>query len=112
MAKEVDVLVLREAIRAGRRFLSAPAWSDYIISSFTNATTDEELDAFIHQNALSNAHPVSTAMMTAYNADWGVVNPDLKVKGVRGLRIVDASIFVSRYVYTYVRKCSEAQRIA
>lgn len=34
-------------------------------------------------------------MMSPKGADYGVVDPDLKVKGIRGLRIVDASVMVS-----------------
>ena len=33
--------------------------------------------------------------MTAKNARWGVVDPDLKLKNADGVRVVDASIWVS-----------------
>jgi len=33
--------------------------------------------------------------MSPKGAKWGVVDPDLKVKGVEGLRVIDASILVS-----------------
>jgi choline dehydrogenase len=33
--------------------------------------------------------------MSPKGSGWGVVDPDLLVKGVNGLRIVDASVFVS-----------------
>jgi len=33
--------------------------------------------------------------MSPQGATWGVVDPDYRVKGTSGLRIVDASIFVS-----------------
>jgi choline dehydrogenase-like flavoprotein len=41
-------------------------------------------------------HLVGSAAMSAPDADYGVVNPDLRVKGVTGLRIVDASVMVRR----------------
>ncbi|PBK63865.1 hypothetical protein ARMSODRAFT_962604 [Armillaria solidipes] len=30
--------------------------------------------------------------MSPADASWGVVNPDLKLKGAKGVRIVDASV--------------------
>lgn len=45
--------------------------------------------------ASSVFHPTGTAAMSPKGADWGVVDPDLKVKGVEGLRIVDGSVLVS-----------------
>lgn len=85
---------MREGIRSARRFAAAPAWADYIVAPTNNATTDAELDAFIRGSASSFFHPVGTARMSARGAGYGVVDPDLKVKGVRGLRIVDASVLV------------------
>jgi hypothetical protein len=37
--------------------------------------------------------------MSPKGADYGVVDPDLKVKGIRGLRVVDASVMVSTIEY-------------
>ena len=36
-------------------------------------------------------HAVGTAAMSHREASWGVLDPDLKVKGTNGLRVVDAS---------------------
>jgi choline dehydrogenase-like flavoprotein len=49
----------------------------------------------LHSGRITVWHPVGSAAMTAKNAGFGVVNPDLTVKGVKGLRVIDASVFVS-----------------
>ncbi|KAJ7105431.1 alcohol oxidase [Mycena crocata] len=94
LGEDVDIFIVREAIRSAQRFVTAPAFADYILAPFSiNATaSDAELDAFIRSQASSELHPVGTAAMSARGAQHGVVNPDLTVKGVRGLRVVDASV--------------------
>lgn len=94
---EFDRYTMREAFKMSRRFLSGPAWSDYIVKplQLDGEPIDDEIDAYFRQATGSIYHPVGTAAMTAENAGFGVVNPDFRVKGVCGLRIVDASIFVS-----------------
>jgi len=76
-------------------YLSANAWQGYILGSLnniTNATSDADLEAYARQHASPNGHVVGTVSMSPRNADYGVVDPDLLVKGVQHLRIVDASI--------------------
>ncbi|KXN90345.1 Oxygen-dependent choline dehydrogenase [Leucoagaricus sp. SymC.cos] len=92
---EFDRFTMREAFKTSRRFLAGPAWSDYIINPLQLAgePTDDEIDAYFRQATGSIFHPVGTAAMTKQDAGFGVVNPDFKVKGVDGLRVVDASIF-------------------
>ncbi|KAK7473197.1 hypothetical protein VKT23_001295 [Stygiomarasmius scandens] len=93
LQSDYDLFTLREAYRAAVRFISTPSWAGYILGLPTNATTDEELNAYIGTNAGHENHPVGTASMSPKGASWGVVDPDLKVKGVDGLRVVDASVF-------------------
>jgi choline dehydrogenase-like flavoprotein len=91
-----DIFALREAVKSARRFVTAPAWNGYTTGQFTgaDATTDDEIDAFIRSTAGSTFHAVGTASMSPKGAPWGVVDPDLRVKGVVGLRIVDNSVVV------------------
>jgi choline dehydrogenase-like flavoprotein len=53
--------------------------------------TDEDWTKYALANTLSIYHPCGTAAMLP-EKDGGVVNPELKVYGVKGLRVVDASI--------------------
>jgi choline dehydrogenase-like flavoprotein len=52
--------------------------------------TDEEIDAFIREETELLYHPVGTCRMGA--DDRSVVDPELRVRGVEGLRVADASI--------------------
>ncbi|KAF7361571.1 GMC oxidoreductase [Mycena sanguinolenta] len=91
---DFDLFTAREAIKKAYRLVQAPVWKDYIIAptmDLLNMTTDE-LDEFIRNTGSSTGHIVSTAAMSAKNASYGVVNPDLLVKGANGLSIIDASI--------------------
>lgn len=97
LTSEFDVFALKEIINTTKRFFSLPAWKGYILEpagAFANTTTDKELEDFVLNNVFSTFHPVGTSSMSPKNANFGVVDPDLKVKGAEGLRIVDASIMV------------------
>ncbi|KAJ7743698.1 pyranose dehydrogenase [Mycena maculata] len=91
---EFDLFTTREAIKTAYRFVQAPVWKDYIIAptiDLLNMTTDA-LDEYIRNTAGPAWHLVSTAAMSAKDASYGVVNPDLLVKGASRLSIIDASI--------------------
>ena len=104
LTTEFDVFALREAVRAVKRFAGANAWKGYIDRPFGGlaSTSDADIDAYVRVQSTTVFHPVGTASMTAKGKSWGVVDPDLKLKGAEGVRIVDASIWVSDagWVYT------------
>ncbi len=58
--------------------------------------TDTELRAFIRDNIMTIYHPVGTCKMG--NDDMAVVDAGLRVRGIAGLRLADASImpFIAR----------------
>ncbi|KDQ57028.1 aryl-alcohol oxidase [Jaapia argillacea MUCL 33604] len=95
LGSDFDLWTMREAVKSVKTFLSAPAWSNYVIAPWgglANATTDAEIEAYAQQNTGTVWHMVGTAQMSSATASYGVVNPNLKVKGVEGIRIVDASV--------------------
>lgn len=97
-----DLPAMREGIRLAQKLFSAPVWKGYIIERFSppeNTTTDEGLDAYIRSTTFSSLHASGTAAMSSEDASYGVVNPDLLVKNVVGLRIVDASVLVSTILF-------------
>ncbi|WP_280406059.1 GMC family oxidoreductase [Nocardia brasiliensis] len=55
------------------------------------ATTDNELLSYIHATHNTVYHPAATARMGAPEDPMAVLDPELRVKGVSRLRVVDAS---------------------
>ncbi|PPQ66925.1 hypothetical protein CVT26_010014 [Gymnopilus dilepis] len=97
LTTKFDIAAMRESVKAIKRFAGAPAFSDYVIgpfgSPFSTAKTDAQIEDYVRGLTTTIFHPVGTASMSPQNSKTGVVNPDLTVKGIEGLRIVDASVF-------------------
>jgi len=96
LSTDYDRRMMIECARLSRKIFSQPAFSPYVgeeIFPGENAQSDAELLAFVRQKAESIYHPVGTCRM---GADEGaVVDERLRVRGVKGLRVVDASIMPS-----------------
>ncbi|MFQ3190127.1 MAG: choline dehydrogenase [Paraglaciecola sp.] len=88
-----DKKVLVDGIRQVRKILAASAFDDYRskeIHPGIDMQTDDELFTKAKQKIGAVYHPVGTCKMG--NDDMAVVNDSLKVYGITGLRVVDASI--------------------
>ncbi|KAF5364083.1 hypothetical protein D9756_001021 [Leucocoprinus leucothites] len=98
LSTQFDFEVMKYAVRSAQRFVAGPAWSDYIVGPYngtdntTMAGSELELGEYVRENTGTIWHPVATASMSPVGADWGVVDPDLRVKGISGLRIADLSV--------------------
>ena len=91
-AKE-DRRALREGVKLTREVFAQEAFDPYRgpeLMPGAHVQKDEQIDAFIRKTAETIYHPVGTAKM-GKGAD-AVVDPQLKVYGAEGLRVVDASV--------------------
>ena len=87
-----DMAQMIAGVRHARRILQAPALSAYgrEVASSSALQTDAELSQWIRENADTIYHPVGTCRMG--QDPMAVVDPELRVRGVAGLRVVDASV--------------------
>ena len=92
-AAEADVRRLVDGIREARRVVEGPAMDRWRAAEFLpgpDARDDDALDAHVRQWAQTLYHPTSTCRMGSDDA--AVVEPDLRVRGLDGVRIADASV--------------------
>jgi len=92
-----DRRVVADAIRTTRRLMSAPAFAplapEELIPGPTVASDDDAaLIAAAAERATTIFHPVGTARMGAIDDPLAVVDSRLRVIGVTGLRVIDASV--------------------
>lgn len=93
LSDEYDLASTRKGIKEMRRILLQPALDELRgpeMAPSAGAETDSEIDHFIRSNAGTSHHPTSTAKMG--NDPMAVVDSRLRVHGVDGLRVADASI--------------------
>ncbi len=97
LSTETDRREWIEMIRAARDILEQPAFAPFSggeISPGPAVSTDEEILDWVANDAETALHPSCTAKMGT--DDMSVVDPSsMRVHGVEGLRLVDASVFPS-----------------
>jgi choline dehydrogenase len=90
-----DLVHLREGLREARRILGQSPLSGIVRGEFlpgAEVTADADLDAHIRATVKTDYHPVGTCRMGAEDDAGAVVGPDLKLRGVEGLWVIDASV--------------------
>lgn len=89
-----DYLVLRKAIKLSLAFSRIIKKQGYPLQNLRipPSESDEDLDDYIRKNAKTTYHYSSSCRM-APESELGVVDDKLRVHGIEGLRIADASIF-------------------
>lgn len=93
MATENDRAQMREAIRTARRIYRSGPMAELVGRERTPGEavqTDDEIDAYVRANCYVGMHPTSTCAMGM--GAQSVVDSELRVIGVEGLRVVDCSV--------------------
>lgn len=89
-----DMRHLREGMRVARDILATAPLGGIVrreILPGSDATSDEAIDAHVRQTVKTDYHPVGTCRM-GHDADpMAVLDPELRVRGVERLRVIDAS---------------------
>ena len=93
LAERDDVDRLVRGFKAMRRILSQPALAAHgarELATSASAQSDDEIERFVRTHADTIYHPVGTCRMGSGPLD--VVDAELRVHGIDGLRVVDASV--------------------
>ena len=96
LATPEDRRVLRDAVRIGRDVASKAAldpYRDAELAPGAAVRSDDEIDAWVRATAETIYHPVGTCRMGG--DAQAVVDGTLRVRGIDGLRVVDASVMPS-----------------
>ena len=96
LSREADWRKLHAGIAIFRDLARLPRLAPHIareIGPGADVTTDDELEAYVRKTAVTAHHPCGTCRMGAADDGGAVVDAQLRVHGVTGLRVVDASVF-------------------
>ncbi|MEM1036991.1 MAG: choline dehydrogenase [Pseudomonadota bacterium] len=93
LAAEEDRRILRESVKmvrdvAGQNALSGLRGPEILPGE--SVKTDEDIDAFIRKTGETIYHPIGTVAMGIQ--DDSPLDPELRVRGIDGLRVIDASV--------------------
>ena len=93
LSSPVDGALTVKAVRIARAIMTAPSMAPMQLTEIapgTSRTSDEEILSWVKQVAETTYHPVGTCKMG--NDGMAVVDSRLRVHGIQGLRVADASI--------------------
>lgn len=95
LSQPEDLRVMRECVKIGRDVAAQAALDPYRADELApgaDVRSDAQIDAWVRAAAETIYHPVGTCRMGADGDAMAVVDARLKVRGLEGLRVVDASV--------------------
>ncbi len=96
LSAEEDRETLVSAMRIARRVVGQPALEPYVVTEMNpgpDAADDEGLLDFARDTGQTLYHPCGTCRIGGDGDPGAVVDPRLRVRGLDGLRVIDASVF-------------------
>jgi choline dehydrogenase len=93
LSERFDLDHTADAVQMGQEIMARPAIARYIVDEFMpgpSARTRADYEAYVRRESRSGYHPVGTCKMG--EDEMAVVDPQLRVRGVDGLRVADASV--------------------
>ena len=96
LSTEKDLADWRQCLRLTREILQQPALDEFRggeIQPGIDLSDDAAVDAWVRRNVETAYHPSCSCRMGARNDERAVVDPQCRVRGLEGVRIVDSSIF-------------------
>ena len=93
LTQEIDQKVLISGIKMVRAIHAQPAFAGLVEREFmpgNDIVSDDEILDFARHNGSTIFHPCGTCKMGT--DDMAVVDPELRVRGIKGLRVIDASV--------------------
>lgn len=94
LSEPADLETIREGVKRVREIGNAVALKPFGVTETgpgPAAATDAEIDAHVRATSATAHHPAGTCKMGT--DDMAAVDPGLRVRGIEGLRVVDASVF-------------------
>jgi 4-pyridoxate dehydrogenase len=95
LAADHDVKLIREGVRLVREIGNQKPMRDFIASEVApgpGKNSDADIDAHVRKVAATAHHPLGTCKMGVDSDPGAVVDPECRVRGVEGLRVIDAAV--------------------
>ncbi|KAA1113483.1 hypothetical protein PGT21_032383 [Puccinia graminis f. sp. tritici] len=96
--EDYDAKVLVDGIKQARLIAQSEPFKTWLLEEVApgpHVQSDEDLSLYARKASHTVYHPAGTCKMGAVEQEMTVVDPDMRVKGLKNIRIVDASIFPS-----------------
>ncbi|MGW8380677.1 GMC oxidoreductase [Streptomyces sp. ODS28] len=93
---DYDGQTLVDGVKIARKIAKSEPFAKWLkreVFPGPEVTSDEEISELVRKAAHTVYHPAGTCRMGAADDELAVVDPELKIRGMKGIRIADASVF-------------------